>query len=123
MEKKTGKAERSTGLILIASMMGILIVICGIMGFLLLKENTALKSRILQMDQLSDTQKTQLESRQNNLRKLEEEFQSYADVSSQIIKTKNEFFDLASRLEKKIRNGESKVKIAYLTFDDGPYIL
>ena len=30
---------------------------------------------------------------------------------------------MASGLEKKIRNGESNVKIAYLTFDDGPFLL
>ncbi|MBR2533540.1 MAG: polysaccharide deacetylase [Erysipelotrichaceae bacterium] len=123
MEKKTGKTKRSIGLILIASLMGILIVVCGITGFILLKENTALKDKILRMDQLSDTQKTQLENRRSDLSKLEEEYRSYTDVAGQVVKTKEEFFDLASRLEKKIRNGESMVKIAYLTFDDGPYIL
>ena len=32
-------------------------------------------------------------------------------------------FSLASKLEKKIQDGNSKYKIAYLTFDDGPYYL
>lgn len=34
---------------------------------------------------------------------------------------KEKVFKLASELEKKIKNKESKYKIAYLTFDDGPY--
>ena len=40
-----------------------------------------------------------------------------------LAETKNEYFMLAAQLEKKIRNGESDVKIAYLTFYDGPYLL
>lgn len=38
------------------------------------------------------------------------------------IKTKQEnVYKLASQLEQKIRSGETDKKIAYLTFDDGPY--
>lgn len=36
---------------------------------------------------------------------------------------KEEVFKLASKLEKEILDGKSKYKIAYLTFDDGPYYL
>ena len=35
--------------------------------------------------------------------------------------TKEKVFKLASELEKKIQKKETNVKIAYLTFDDGPY--
>lgn len=35
--------------------------------------------------------------------------------------TKEEVYKLSSDLEKKIKSGESKKKIVYLTFDDGPY--
>src|SRR5574344_274339 len=38
-------------------------------------------------------------------------------------KTKTEFFELAKKLESKITNGQNKYKIAYITFDDGPYYL
>jgi len=37
--------------------------------------------------------------------------------------TKQEIFKLASELEQKILNGQTAYKIAYLTFDDGPYYL
>lgn len=37
--------------------------------------------------------------------------------------TRQEIFSLAKELEHKIINGESNYKIAYLTFDDGPYYL
>lgn len=37
--------------------------------------------------------------------------------------TKEEIFELAKNLENKILKGETEYKIAYLTFDDGPYYL
>ncbi|MBQ7136977.1 MAG: polysaccharide deacetylase family protein [Bacilli bacterium] len=37
--------------------------------------------------------------------------------------TKQEVFKLASELEQKILSGQTTYKIAYLTFDDGPYYL
>lgn len=123
MEKKTGNVKRSNGLILIASLLGVLIMICGIMSFLLLKENMALQNEIHHLDQLLNTEKTSLENRKSDLQQLEDEYQSYTNVTDELIKTKDEYFTLASKLEKMIRNGETNVKIAYLTFDDGPYIL
>jgi len=44
-------------------------------------------------------------------------------LDDNISKTRNEVFTLVSKLEQKIKNGESDYKIAYLTFDDGPYYL
>lgn len=38
-------------------------------------------------------------------------------------KLKEEVFELATQLETKITNKETEYKIAYLTFDDGPYYL
>lgn len=55
-------------------------------------------------------EKKQLKEQLNNLDNL-------------INETKNETFKLASELEKKIQNKETNYKIAYLTFDDGPYYL
>ena len=43
------------------------------------------------------------------------------NVDDKIKNTQQEVFKLASELEQKIKKGESKYKIAYLTFDDGPY--
>lgn len=43
------------------------------------------------------------------------------NIEDTITKTKNEVFNLASKLEQLIQNNKSNYKIAYLTFDDGPY--
>lgn len=71
-----------------------------------------------------------LENLKNDFNELEKEEQSLLDEISalknidEINKSvKNEVFALASKLEARIRSGTTNYKIAYLTFDDGPYYL
>lgn len=45
------------------------------------------------------------------------------DIDNRTTNLKQEVFNLAKELEQKIKNNESNKKIAYLTFDDGPYYL
>ncbi len=43
------------------------------------------------------------------------------NIDEKIKTTREEVYKLSGDLEKKVKSGESKKKIAYLTFDDGPY--
>ena len=52
---------------------------------------------------------------------LQEEYKSASTVPEQIESTKTEVFGLASELEQRIQNKTTDYKIAYFTFDDGPY--
>jgi len=54
---------------------------------------------------------------------LSDEITLITNIDENISKRKEEVFSLASKLEQKIQNKESNYKIAYLTFDDGPYYL
>ena len=45
------------------------------------------------------------------------------NIDDEIQKEKDKVFELAKKLEEKILNNETDYKIAYLTFDDGPYYL
>jgi peptidoglycan/xylan/chitin deacetylase (PgdA/CDA1 family) len=54
---------------------------------------------------------------------LEEEYNFYLNIDDALAKEKEEYFSNIRKLEEKIQNGESDKKIAYLTFDDGPYKL
>ena len=52
---------------------------------------------------------------------LQNEIQKYQNIESEIVNTKKSYFSKIKELEDKILHGESPYKIAYLTFDDGPY--
>ena len=43
------------------------------------------------------------------------------NIDEKIKTIREEVYKLSGELEKKIKNNETKTKIAYLTFDDGPY--
>ena len=47
----------------------------------------------------------------------------YKDLDKTLENTKNKVFELAKQVEEKIKTNESEYKIAYITFDDGPYYL
>ena len=53
----------------------------------------------------------------------ESKFNELNNLDNKINDTKEKVFKLASEVEKKIKNNETNLKIAYLTFDDGPYYL
>lgn len=46
---------------------------------------------------------------------------TYSNIDNKINSEKDNYFKKIKELEDKILNGESNKKIAYLTFDDGPY--
>ena len=54
---------------------------------------------------------------------LKEQIEFYNNIDNKIIELKDEYFSNIRLLEEKIQNGTSDKKIAYLTFDDGPYKL
>ena len=65
--------------------------------------------------------KRELAQEEKKIEVLEEAITKYQDIDSSIQKLKEQYFQSIKELETKIMNGESTVKIAYLTFDDGPY--
>ncbi len=55
------------------------------------------------------------------LKKLDDEIVTLNNIDDTISITKNDVFNLIKELEKEILDGKTKYKIAYITFDDGPY--
>ena len=54
-------------------------------------------------------------------KEIEEKITNLETLDEQIANKKQDIFKLASEVEKKIQNKQTKAKIAYITFDDGPY--
>lgn len=57
------------------------------------------------------------------IEEIEKEIAIYRNVIEETNKLKEEYTDNIAKLEQKIVNKETNAKIAYLTFDDGPYDL
>lgn len=84
-----------------------------------LNKNDAYKELYDKYDQLVLNNNELLDTQKN----ISNEIDSIFNIDINISNVKKKVFELASQLEQKIKNGESDVKIAYLTFDDGPYYM
>ncbi len=73
-------------------------------------------------NKLNDNTNIYTEIKESNL-ELKDKIDELNNIDYSIEVTKQEVFKLASKLEQEILAGKSKYKIAYLTFDDGPYYL
>ena len=69
------------------------------------------------------SQLTEHEFYDNNTKNIGKKKNEYTNIDESINNTKEELFTNIRKLEEKIEAGESDAKIAYLTFDDGPYQL
>ena len=58
---------------------------------------------------------------EQKINEINDKFTELNNIDDKIKNTREEVYKLASELEKKIKNNETNKKIAYLTFDDGPY--
>lgn len=62
-----------------------------------------------------------LKTKEEELNKINEEIAGFDTIDEKIASSKEAYYKSIKELEDKIVSGESDKKIAYLTFDDGPY--
>jgi len=73
-------------------------------------------------NQLKD-QKIQLQGQEEIIKTLEENNILINNIDNEINQTRMNYYKILKEFETKVLNGEVNYKIAYLTFDDGPYHL
>ena len=105
--------KRIFGLIIVFLI--ILIIFLSVLMFMIYSDNKELEDRINTLSFKVDD-KYDIESINN-------EISIYSNLDKSISDMYEEYYSNIALLEEKINSGESSVKIAYLTFDDGPYDL
>lgn len=104
----------------------LLLSYCSILSYFIINTNNKIKLendiKIKNIDVLDELK--------NNLKILDEEeitllneIDRLNNIDEYAKTIKNEVFELTSKLENNIKSGDNSLKIAYLTFDDGPYYL
>ena len=83
---------------------------------ILLKEKEIIKN-----DETLIEKKAILADKEKNLEDLNQKALFYQEIDKNTQDLKDKYFGKIKELEEKIKSGESDAKIAYLTFDDGPY--
>ncbi len=118
MEKDKNRNRRSHIFLIVSMLCFIILIIIIIYEFYTLNKlsikNKELKNTLTNLKENYNIEINKESELKNNIDELN-------NIDNNISKTKEEVFKLASKLENKITNNETKYKIAYLTFDDGPY--
>lgn len=70
-----------------------------------------------------ENKKLELNNLNENNNEIKKEINFYKNIDNEVINIKNEYYKTLKEFEDKVSNGEVNYKIAYLTFDDGPYYL
>lgn len=117
MEKRTTKNKFLVYEIIFV----VLIFICWISIFLLYKATNNNYSKKKPLEKQIIYNKKSLNEKDNELKGINSDIEYYNNIDKNIENTKKEYFSNIKKLEDDILSGNSDKKIAYMTFDDGPY--
>lgn len=101
----------------------LLVIVSSLLLYRQINDNSILKSEIEVFNSDIERKNNEKENLRQENEKLDEKYKTLLNIDDEILKAKDDYFNEISILEQKILNEESDLKIAYLTFDDGPYLL
>ncbi len=118
MENKGRRNKKSFAVI------SLLLIVC-ILSFvgsaILYFKNRNMKAEIKRLEKNNADKNEEVELYKRDIENLEEANLELSKIDENIESLKKEYFSNIKTLEDKILDGSSNKKIAYLTFDDGPY--
>ena len=85
--------------------------------------NKNLETKVKSNKQELSKEETTFNDNTNEIKLLEDEINKIKNIDNEIETAKNEYYKTLKIFEDKVSNKELDYKIAYLTFDDGPYNL
>lgn len=126
METRTKRSNK--GFIIFEIFILILIGLCIYTSYYLDNETKKNKKNIESLKNIYNDKLVVLDNKEKEIKELDKNIEDidkknneYININKTINNTKEEFFKELKKLEDKILKGKSNRKIAYLTFDDGPY--
>jgi len=121
MAKMEKRNSRKNGLIFFITIP--LIIILVIMNIYFTKSVSNFKNSIETNINLKEKKELEYNNNITETEKLKEEISKIKNIDNEIVNIKKEYYQTLKVFEDKVANNEVDYKIAYLTFDDGPYYL
>lgn len=121
MAKMEKRNSRKNGLIFFIIIPLIIILI--IMNIYFTKSVSNFKNSIKRNISLKEKKELEYNNSITETEKIKEEISKIKNIDNEIVNIKKEYYQTLKVFEDKVANNEVDYKIAYLTFDDGPYYL
>lgn len=100
-----------------------IIILLIIANIYFIKINSELKNTVKKNTTIKNEKEIEYNNNLNETQTIEKEITKIKNIDNEIINAKNEYYETLKIFEDKVANNEVDYKIAYLTFDDGPYNL
>ena len=115
------RSRKSKGFFLIYLILLLIIGTSTWFGYNYNKETINNKNEVIKLSkEIQDIDK-EIKEKDSDIKKLDKDISYYQNIDQTLKETKNNFYKEIKILEDNILSGKSNRKIAYLTFDDGPY--
>lgn len=119
MEKEEKRNNRKYIVVLIFF---VIVIISSFIAVFFIKDKKAdLLNKKYYIESESKEKNKELKQKEEELKEVIKRIESYNNLDELIDSEKKEYFNAIKKLEDAIISGKSDKKIAYLTFDDGPY--
>ena len=117
------KTSKTSGKLAIVVIILLLLVLAGSLvgNYLVYKKFDEKKKSVVTLNKEYEKVKKEYDTKLKEVTELDEELKKYENLDSQIDENKKTYFANIKKLEDEILAKKSNKKIAYLTFDDGPY--
>ncbi len=123
MAEENRTVKRSDRLVIVHILAFLLTAAALVLCFMFYRDYKSLKEEKAIVSKELETKEQELAAVNAEYEEISRSLSYYTDMEDNLTRTKEDYFSMVADLEQKIINGESNVKIAYLTFDDGPYYL
>ena len=116
------ESKRNGRKFIICEILLLLIIIgSGIVWFYFNDKKKELEQKNIEINTEYKEKEESYSTYESELKEIEERIKSYDNLDDKITESRKEYFNNIKKLEDEILAGTSDKKIAYLTFDDGPY--
>ncbi len=117
-----GKNKNNKKLYILAIFFFILLTAIGIISYFYFDEKIKMKNEeINKTNKEYASKEEELKAKQEELENETKKLQEFDNLDTKVIELKKDYFKSIKDLEDAILSGKSDKKIAYITFDDGPY--
>ena len=116
------KEKRNNRKYVISFVLLTLVILSSVISFFYFKDKMGdVLNKKYYIKSASEEKNKELKQKEEELNEVIKRIESYNNIDELIEKERKDYFDSIKKLEDAIIEGKSDKKIAYLTFDDGPY--
>ena len=115
-------SKKGKGIIIAIDILLFLVLIAsGVGNYFLINKTSSKKKELKNMQEEYNKEKKDYDAKVKEVTGISDDIKKYDNIDELVVNSKKDYYKAIKEVEDAIKAGKTKSKIAYLTFDDGPY--